>query len=106
MKGAKFNKNLTVTLEEDTHRKIKAISSERGISMMGWLRGIIDEELDSLSFAAKSVIEDSNADQGIKENDHDQKECYSTSNDDLILSELVIKDDEAKEQVDEIPQNT
>ena len=102
MKGAKFNKNLTVTLEEETHRKIKDMTSERGISMMDWLRELIDEELGSFSVNTETTIfEDLEANQR-EEDERNSGESHSKNSEELDLEKLVLGDDDTTGKVDEI----
>ena len=98
MKGAKFNKNLTVTLEEETHRKIKEMTSERGISMMDWIRGLIDEELGSFLIEEDTIESDQETD----EDEQWSSESHSNNSEELDLEKLVLSDDDTTGKVDEI----
>ena len=84
MKGAKFNKNLTVTLEEETHRKIKEMTSERGISMMDWIRGLIDEELGSFLIEEDTIESDQETD----EDEQWSSESPSNNNEEFDLRKV------------------
>ncbi len=41
MKFKKFNKALTIVLEEDIYHRIKSISHERRLAMAEWIRDIL-----------------------------------------------------------------
>ena len=102
MRVNKFTKNLTVSLEEETHHKIKEMTSERGITMMAWLRGLINEELQHLSVDTETTIfEDLEANEK-EEDELKANESPSINIEEFDLRKLVLGDSDITEQVDEI----
>ena len=98
MRVTKFTKNLTVSLDEETYHKIKQMTSVRGISMMDWLRRLIDEELQHLSFEEDTIESDQETD----EDEQLSSESPSNNNEEFDLRKLVLGDDDTTEKDDEI----
>ena len=105
MSEVRFTKLISVAIETEIYDKIMKITSENGIKVSQWLRGLIYKELeDSMSIGDKSLVEDDNTNQGINENDHDHdlEERHFKRGDDIYdLNKLMSKDDDLKEEVDE-----
>jgi len=89
MRKRRFTELVSLMIEPEALNKLRRVSDDSEVSMSEWLRELVYKELHSLSFEEKSVIELSNSDQGINENDHDQKKQHSTSNDDLSVKKKV-----------------
>jgi len=98
MRVTKVTKNLSVSLDEETYHKIKQMTSVRGISMTAWIRRLIDEELQHLSFEEDSIESDQEAD----EDEQWSSESPSNNNEEFDLRKLVLGDDDTTEKVDEI----
>ena len=99
MRVTKVTKNLSVSLDEETYHKIKQMTSVRGISMTAWIRRLIDEELQHLSFEEDSIESD------VQEEVEDEQwssESPSNNNEEFDLRKLVLGDDDTTEKVDEI----
>ena len=98
MRVTKVTKNLSVSLDEETYHKIKQMTSVRGISMTAWIRRLIDEELQHLSFEEDSVESDQEAD----EDEQWSSDSPSNNNEEFDLRKLVLGDDDTTEKDDEI----
>ena len=71
MRITKSTKYLEVALNEMTYQKIKEVTSVRGISMTAWVRELIDENLQSLSFEDNTIESD-------QETDEDKQGSYDS----------------------------
>ena len=71
MRITKYPKGIAVALEEKSYQQIKKITSEKGISMSAWVRELIDEKLQSLSFEDNSIESD-------QETDEDKQGSYDS----------------------------
>ena len=71
MRITKYPKGIAVALEENSYQQIKKITSEKGISMSAWVRELIDEKLQSLSFEDNSIESD-------QETDEDKQGSYDS----------------------------
>jgi hypothetical protein len=100
MKKKRFTEFVSFLIEPKALNKLEKVTDDNDESMSGWVRELVYRELNISLIIAKPVIADSNADQKTNKNDHDQEKQHSTKDEDLILRELVVNDDEMKEQVD------